>query len=83
MKVRFSEIARAGLRQYLAPDRWPWCEVSLAFYLTRDHEVRAMRLRVFEDIEIYVFPFGEFRVIYEIVGEEALVWSFTRRADAK
>lgn len=75
MKVQFSEFALAGLRS-LIPDqsRQKSFHASLGWYLERDWESRSFLCPAFSDRRLYVFPFGPFRVLFEI-EDEVFIWS--------
>ena len=79
MRIRFTELAEAILRRLVEPDRQPPpLGVHLHFYLRRDHEVTAVRLDVFDDVELFLYAFsGSFRVMSKRREHAILVGSFT------
>jgi hypothetical protein len=77
--VRFSELAEAGMRSCMSDDQVPTSRVHLAFYLRRSSAQISMKLDVFGDVELYLYWFGPFRVLYEIRANEIFIWSFRHR----
>ena len=76
-EIRYSELAKAGIaREFPDESRRASLIVSLKFYLGRDHERVSVRSKAFQDIEVYWYPFGGWRVLYEVQDDAILVWSF-------
>jgi mRNA-degrading endonuclease RelE of RelBE toxin-antitoxin system len=81
MRVQFAEIAEASLRRLLRDDQLPTARTHLAFYLRRDHELTSLRLQQFEEVDVHLYRFGGYRVVYEVRTDLTIVWSFTRAVD--
>ena len=75
VEVQFSEFAFAGIRN-LIPDqsRQKSFHASFKWYLERDWENRSVVCPAFADKNLFVFPFGPFRVLFE-VDDRVFVWS--------
>lgn len=77
MRVEFSELALAGLRKLIPdPSSQRSAYASLKWYLARRGAEDSRRCHAFSDRELLVFPFGQFRVLYE-ARDNYFVWSFT------
>jgi hypothetical protein len=77
VNVSFSELAEAGMRTWVKPESLGTSRTHLAFYLRRGHADTSIPLLAFEDVSLFVYRFGPYRVIYEVKPSGILVWSFT------
>lgn len=78
MRLQFAEIAEASLRRLLSEGQLPTARIHLAFYLRRDHGLTSLRLSEFKEAAVYLYRFGDYRVVYEVRPQLTIVWSFTR-----
>lgn len=82
MRVDFSEIVLSGIRREF-PDasRQMSCVASLRFYLRRDHGKHSVPCHAFDDLAMYIYPFGNrWRVLYAVHEDAVTVWSFLTRS---
>jgi hypothetical protein len=77
MRVEYSDLALAGVRRHISdPSRQMSCFASLLFYLGNDARANSVPCPAFPDVELYVYPFMNFRVLYQVKNDVAFVWSF-------
>ena len=77
MRVEYSDLAQAGIRRHVADEsRQMTCYAALLFYLGNDARSDSVLCAAFPDLELYVYPFHTFRVLYQVRGDVVFVWSF-------
>ncbi len=77
MQIRFSESAAAGMAKFVPDEsRRKTCEVHLKFFLSADPLQHAIRCEAFDDIDIFVYRFGPYRVLFELSADIIRIWSF-------
>lgn len=77
MRVEYSDLALAGIRRHISdPGRQMSCFASLLFYLGNDARANSVICPAFPDIQLYIYPFMTFRVLYQVKDDIVLVWSF-------
>lgn len=78
MQILYSELAAQAMAK-LVPDisRRKTCEVHLKFYLLSNPLEHSVRCSAFDDIDIFIYRFGPYRVIFHFGVTIVTVWSFT------
>lgn len=80
MLVRFSEIASAGMARLVADEsRRMSLESSMKFYLVTKAQGESRRCPAFNDVELYIWPFWTYQILYEPRSDEIFVWSVSNR----
>jgi hypothetical protein len=80
VRVEFSELANASINKIFDADRRMTCYASLTFYLRAKRELHSHRCPAFTDLDLYIYPFGDWRVLYEVEADRIFVWSFLQAA---
>ena len=71
MQIRFSELASAGIVNCFPDEsRQNTCYVHLKYFLSRDHAEYSVRCDAFDDLELFLYKFGKYRVLWVLA-----VWS--------
>lgn len=75
-RVEFAELALSGIGRLVGdPSKREWLKASLVFYLRRDAEKDARPCPAFPDLELYIFPYWECRILFEIEDDCVVIWS--------
>lgn len=73
--VEFSEVAEAGIKRISEDEsKQVTLKESLKWYLRRDAEYRAVPCPAFEDKQLFLYPFSQWRVLFE-VSDMVIIWS--------
>lgn len=81
MRVRFSELARAGMARLMDDEsRRKSLEHSIMFYLRSRGRAEYRRCPAFNDVDLYIYPIWTWQVLFEIRDDEFFVWAVSLQA---
>lgn len=83
-KVIFTELSQASMKR-LMPDesQRESMKASMTWYLRRDAEGKSIRCPAFDDLDVYIYAFSKYRVLFELREADLRIWSVALLAVAR